>query len=395
VGRDVAAGGLAERPNVGGQAVIEGVMMRSPASFTVVCRRPDGSIVIKEEAWRPVWGGMRFLRLPLLRGAVVLLESLLNGISALAFSANQQITEEQKAEQKAEQARKEQAGEAKGKRSRKADAAKAATGAPLRSLGARAAGQPPDPPGPEEPTSHLATWSMVAVSLIFGLALFVGAPHLAAWGIGTVAGFDSASFTFHLVDGVIKLALLIGYMAAISLLPDVKRVFQYHGAEHKAIFTYEHGLPLTVDNARTQSRFHPRCGTSFLLIVIGVSVVLFSVTLTYRIAETPLFDHLIKIGIKVPLMFPVAGLAYELIKLAGKKCDTSRLARALSAPGMWLQKITTREPDDDQLEIALVSIRKTLWREQADRNASALPIGARGVEVYASAAEVDLPLVAA
>lgn len=371
-------------------------MMRSPASFTVVCRRPDGSIVIKEEAWRPVWGGMRFLRLPLLRGAVVLLESLLNGISALTFSANQQITEEQKAEQ----ARKEQAGEAKGKR--KADAkaeakieAKAATGAPLRSLGARAAGQPPDPPGPEESSSTLATWSMVVVSLLFGLALFVGAPHLAAWGIGAVAGFDSASFTFHLVDGIIKLALLIGYMAAISLLPDVKRVFQYHGAEHKAIFTYEHGLPLTVENARGQSRFHPRCGTSFLLIVIGVSVVLFSVTLTYRIAETALFDHLIKIGIKVPLMFPVAGLAYELIKLAGKKCDTSRLARALSAPGMWLQKITTREPDDDQLEIALVSIRKTLWREQADREATALPIGARGVEVYRSASEVDLPLVAA
>jgi uncharacterized protein YqhQ len=343
-----------KRPDVGGQAVIEGVMMRSPSSFTVVCRRPDGTVVIKEEAWRPIWSGMRFLRWPFLRGAVVLLESLLNGISALTFSANQQVPVEEKKPK-------------------------------LRSLGARAAD--------DSETSHLATWGMVAISLVFGLALFVGAPHLAAWGLGSVFGFDTSSFTFHFVDGVIKLVLLVGYMAAISLLPDVRRVFQYHGAEHKSIFTYERGLPLTVDNARAQSRFHPRCGTSFLLIVIMVSVVLFSAALTYRLAESAVADHLLKIAIKVPLMFPVAGLAYELIKLSGRRCDTSRLARAMSAPGMWLQKITTREPDDQQLEIALISIRKTLWREQM--GAGAPPIGHRGIEVYPSGADVDLPLIAA
>ena len=346
----------AKRADVGGQAVIEGVMMRSPSSFTVVCRRPDGSVVIKEEAWRPLWSNIRFLRLPFLRGAVVLLESLVNGISALTFSANQQIVEEKPEQPK------------------------------LRSLGARAADDPGD-------ASHLATWGMVAISLIFGLALFVGAPHLAAWGLGAVFGFDTSSFLFHAVDGVIKLALLVGYMATISLLPDVKRVFQYHGAEHKAIFTYERGLPLTVENARAQSRFHPRCGTSFLLIVIMVSVVLFSAALTYRLAESAVLDHLLKIAIKVPLMFPIAGLAYELIKLSGRRCDTSRIARAMSAPGMWLQKITTREPDDGQLEIALLSIRKTLWRERM--GADAPPIGARGVEVYPNGSEVDLPLIAA
>ena len=380
----------AKRPDVGGQAVIEGVMMRSPASFTVVCRRPDGSIVIKEEAWRPIWTGMRFLRWPFLRGAVVLLESLVNGISALTFSANQQIT----AEEKEDAARKKEA--KGGKPAREKSPAAGASGAPLRSLGARAAGQPPDDEkvSRDAGDSHPATWGMVVMSLIFGLGLFVGAPHLAAWGLGSLFGFDSATFTFHIVDGVIKLALLIGYMAGISLLPDVRRVFQYHGAEHKAIFTYEHGLPLTVDNARSQSRFHPRCGTSFLLIVIGVSVVLFSILLTHRISNTAIIDHLSKIAIKVPLMFPVAGMAYELIKLAGRKCDTSRIARLLSAPGMWLQKITTREPDDQQLEIALLSIRKTLWRERMDREGTSLPIGARGVEVYASAAEVDLPLAA-
>jgi uncharacterized protein YqhQ len=341
--------------DVGGQAVIEGVMMRSPRSFTVVCRRPDGSIVIKEEAWRPLWAGAKVLRAPLLRGAIVLFESLWNGISALTFSANQQAT-----------------------------AAPDAAGPKPRSLGARAAGQPAD-------DSHLATYGMVAVSLMFGLALFVGVPHLAAWALGGWFGFDASSFVFHAVDGAIKLALLIGYMAAISLMEDVRRVFQYHGAEHKAIFTYEQGLPLTVENARKQTRFHPRCGTSFLLIVIGVSVVLFSALLSVPIAANTTVDHLAKILIKIPLMFPVAGVAYELIKLAGKKCDTSRLARALSAPGMWLQKITTREPDDAQLEIALLSIRKTLWRE-AQGDAAGAPSGR--VDVYPSADAVDLPLAA-
>jgi uncharacterized protein YqhQ len=392
----VTATQAAKRPDVGGQAVIEGVMMRSPASFTVVCRRPDGSIVIKEEAWRPVWSGMRFLRWPLLRGAVVLLESLLNGISALTFSASQQMTaEERAAGKKPGQKKKKKAAGPTAAGTELAEgaaaAAKVVAGAPLRSLGARAADQPADG---EPGASTLATWGMVAMSLTFGIALFVGAPHLAAWGLGAFFGFDSATVTFHLVDGGIKLALLVGYMAAISLLPDVRRVFQYHGAEHKAIFTYERGLPLTVDNARAQTRFHPRCGTSFLLIVIGVSVVLFSALLTYRLSDRAVVDHLLKIAIKVPLMFPVAGLAYELIKLAGKKCETSRMARMLSAPGMLLQKITTREPDDQQLEIALISIRKTLWRERMDRDGTALPIGARGVEVYADAALVDLPLAA-
>jgi uncharacterized protein YqhQ len=128
------------------------------------------------------------------------------------------------------------------------------------------------------------------------------------------------------------------------------------------------------------------------LIVIMVSVVLFSATLQYRLAESAVADHLLKIAIKIPLMFPIAGLAYELIKQAGKKWETSRLARVMSAPGLWLQNITTREPDDDQLEIALISIRKTLWRERAGDEAS--PIGANGIEIYGSANDVDLPLAA-
>ncbi len=366
-----------ERMSVGGQAVIEGVMMRSPTSLAVVCRRADGSIVIKEDQWRPIWSRLGFLRWPVLRGGVVLLESMVNGLSALTFSANQQLA--------AVPADVLGDGAALSPAGSPAQPASKSPSLPTRSLGARSAQQ-------AEESSTLSTIGMVAVSVIFGLALFVGAPHLAAWGLGTLLGFDSSSPIFHAVDGAIKLAILIGYMAAISMLKDVQRVFQYHGAEHKAIFTYEQGLPLTVDNARRMSRFHPRCGTSFLLIVIAVSVVLFSALLSFRLMDSPVLDNLVKIVIKIPLMFPVAGLSYELIKLAGKHCDTSRLARSLSAPGMWLQKITTREPDDAQLEIALLSIRKTLWREA--QSAEAPPLKSDVYEVFMSADEIDLPLVA-
>lgn len=334
-----------ERVDVGGQAVIEGVMMRSPRSFAVVCRRPDGSIVVKEAAWEPLWGRMKVLRAPFLRGAIVLLESLWNGLSALSFAADQQT-----------------------------DAAAAP-----QSLGAAAA---------PKKGEALAKGLTLAASLALGLAFFVGVPHLLAWALGSVLGFDTSSVYFHLVDGVVKTLLLLGYLAAISRIPEIRRVFEYHGAEHKAIATYEHGLELTVANARTQSRFHPRCGTSFLLIVVMVSVALFTALLRGVWMPTPAADHAVKILIKLPLMFPIAGLAYELIRLAGKKCDTSAWARIMSKPGMWLQKITTREPADDQLEIALISIRKTLWRERAGAATTAAP-----VMVYASAAEVDLPLL--
>jgi len=323
-------------------------MMRSPKSFAVVCRRPSGEIVIKEAAWQPLWGALRFLRWPVLRGGVVLFESMMNGFSALSFAARQQTV--------------------------------GLSDAPRpQSLGAMAAKPSPED---EAEMSKAATFGMLAISIAFGLALFVGVPHLLAW----LLGFDPRSFAFHLVDGVIKVAMLIGYLAAISRIPEIRRVFQYHGAEHKSIATYEAGLPLTVENARAQSRFHPRCGTSFLLIVVGVSIVLFAITLRGELSSVPVVDHLIKILLKIPLMLPVAGLAYELLKVSGKRYETSQLARALAAPGLWLQKITTREPDDAQLEIALLSIRKALWRE-----AQGSAVAAASVEVYPSAAEVPLP----
>ncbi len=216
------------------------------------------------------------------------------------------------------------------------------------------------------PTWPPGAWS--TLSLMFGLALFVGAPHLAAWGIGALAGFDSATFTFHMVDGVIKLALLIGYMAAISLLPDVRRVFQYHGAEHKAIFTYEHGLPLTVENARAQSRFHP--ALRHLVPAhrdrrVGGAVQRHADLPHRRDAAVRSSDqdrHQGAADVPGGRHWPTSSSSWP-----AASATPARWPAALSAPGMWLQKITTREPDDSQLEIALISIRKTLWRERADR----------------------------
>lgn len=315
--------------------------MRSPHSFTVVCRRPGGEIVVRENAWQPLWKNIRPLRWPALRGAVVLFEALWNGLSALSFAAAQQDP-------------------------------------------STAAGTKP------EASDRAGKAGLMAISLLLALVLFVGTPHLFAWGLGNLLGFSTADLWFHLADGVAKTAILIGYMAAISLLPDVRRVFAYHGAEHKAIFTYEKGLPLTVDNARAQSRFHPRCGTSFLLIVILVSIALFAAVLRGRLSDSAPIDHVAKILLKVPLMLPIAGLAYEIIKLSGRAYATNRLARLVAAPGLWLQNITTREPSDDQLEIALISIRKTLWRERSGEIPGPSDEGA--ISVFASAAEVDLPI---
>ncbi len=330
---------------VGGQAVIEGVMMQSPHSLAVVCRRPDGSVVIKEDEWRPLWGSLHFLRLPVIRGGIVLLESLLHGLCAQKFSTRQQRVAE--------------------------------TPVSEANLATR-------------PSAWLV--GMIAFGLLFAAVLFIGAPHLAAWGLVYVLGLDPNSIPFHALDGLVKLTLLVGYMAVLSRQTDVQRVRQYHGAEHKAIFTYEQGLALTVANARPMSRFHPRCGTSFLLVLIMVSTAMFSATLSTQISPVATLDHLVKFAIKIALMAPLAGLSYELIRLAGKHSDTSRLARVLSIPGMLLQRFTTREPDDAQLEIALIAIRKTLWREQQLHAGSRPVIG--HYEVFVSSAEIDLPLVA-
>jgi uncharacterized protein YqhQ len=226
---------------------------------------------------------------------------------------------------------------------------------------AKAAGKPI--PRKEEMGAGAIT-RMMGTALVLVLAFFVVLPHLITWFLG----FKPETVSFHLVDGLIKLGVLVAYVGGISLLPDIRRVYQYHGAEHKAIATHEAGEPLTVASAKNHSRFHPRCGTSFLLIVILASVLIFAVVLKTRIAQPAILDHLAKILIKLPLMLPIAGISYELIKLAGR-WPRSPLVRTLVAPGLWLQRLTTREPDEPQLEIALCAVGRALART-AERDAT-------------------------
>ena len=328
---------MSERPYIGGQAVLEGVMMRSPASLVVAVRRPDGQIAVREEAWETLWPKARFLSKPFFRGAVVLIESVWNGFTALAFSAEQ------------------------------AESAEAP------------AVEPSAPVSEAKPTGDLARGLMLGVSFLFMVALFIAAPHLLTLGAFKLLGRDPSlkGMLFHLVDGVFRIAILVGWLALVARTKDAQRLFQYHGAEHKAIWTYESRLPLTVANAREFTTQHPRCGTSFLFVVVGVAVLLHIVVLPFvpTVSAVGTVQTLFVLFLKVLLAFPVAGIAYELQRRSAR-ADCPRVLRALVSPGMWLQRITTLEPTDDQLEIALLALDRALAREEGR------PRAVDGVQVY-------------
>ncbi len=297
---------------VGGQAVIEGVMMRAPNALAIAVRRPNGEVAVKEDVWRSLSQRFKFLKWPLIRGSVVLVETLINGLQALSYSANQALEEE------------------KG----------------------------------QEKLSSWAIGSVLALAFGIGVLFFIVLPHYLTGFLGQLFGRDLGveNVLFHLVDGLIKVVFLVSYIYFISLLKDIRRIFQYHGAEHKCIYAYEAGEELTVENARKYSTLHPRCGTAFLLIVVVISILLFSALFPFLPKFPSLgkgLTNLVYIGIKMPLLFPIAGLAYEVIKLSGKRADHPVL-RVVIAPGLWLQRLTTRPPTDDQLEIALRALQGAL-----------------------------------
>ncbi len=287
-----------EKINIGGQAVIEGVMMRAPRSIAIAVRRPDGEIVVKRNQVVPLSERCPALKLPLLRGAAALFSSLVIGIKALNYSANEAMAEGEK----------------------------------------------------KEEISTLAMGGTMAVALLFGILLFFILPLYITKLLVPVIG--DSNLVFNLVDGVIRVIVFLLYILSISRMKDIQRVFQYHGAEHKSIFAFESGLALTVENAKRFSRLHPRCGTSFLLIVMLVSVFVFSL-----IPET--WPFYLKAGARVVLLPLIAGISYEFLKWSARN-DSSSLVRLLITPGLALQKLTTREPDDDQLEVALRSMQEAL-----------------------------------
>lgn len=340
-------------------------MMRSPRSFVVAVRRHQGGIAIREQAWETLWPRLTFLRWPLFRGAVVLLESLHNGFSALKFSADHGLPPEE------------------GGRPAGPGVAALLAGV-LASLGLAADGQGEQGPGGSTPAKGAGSDVFLIVAMALMVVVFIAIPHGLTWLVGKAVGpgFDTGSAWFHLVDGVFRVGILVGYLALLSRAPDARRLFEYHGAEHKSIWAYELYQPLTVASARGFTTRHPRCGTSFLFIVVGVAVLLHVALLPLvpRLHPNDLVNQLLMVLVKVPMAFPIAGVAYELQRWSSRD-SCPAFIKGLTRPGIWLQSITTREPSDDQLEVALLSLDRALAREEGK------PRAAEGVSLYATFAE--------
>lgn len=393
---------------VGGQAVIEGVMMRTPNAYAIAVRKADGTIV-NTSAALPKWSDKYpLLKLPVLRGGAVLVQSMGLGIKALNFSANEAFADAEQAEEK--------------------EVEMVLTPAVIEGEGDFAGitgAMPGLIPIPTEKRARdemkkggtVAAAGSIVFALFFNVLLFIVAPllltnalfiaagwattpnaaattnvqqaqpgavaspegtavqnapasseawHTRAWrGIRTYLHPVRPSVSFNLIDGMIRMAFFLIMIFTFSLLKDIRRVFEYHGAEHKTVFTWEAGLPLTVENARPQPRQHPRCGTSFLMVVMLVSIVLFSIIKF----DSLLYNMLVRIAL-IPL---VAGLSYEIIRLSAKK-ESGFIFKLITLPGVWLQNITTKEPDDQQLEVAIEALKESLKLEPQPKEAAATPL---------------------
>ena len=289
---------------IGGQAVMEGVMMKNGSSYAVSVRTPDGQIDTMTDEFHSIGEKHAFFRVPIVRGVVAFIESLTIGMKTLTYSASFYDEEEEEEESKLEKKLTEKFG-SKGE--------------------------------------SIVMAGTVALSLILAIAIFMMLPFFLSSLLGNVI---KSQTLLIIIEGLIRVAIFILYVVLISKMEEIHRVFMYHGAEHKSINCVEHGLPLTVENARKQSREHKRCGTSFLLYVMLISIILFM----FIRVESPWLRILYRL-----LLIPViAGVSYELIRLAGRSDNV--VVRVISKPGLWLQGLTTKEPTDDMLEVAIASV---------------------------------------
>lgn len=297
---------------IGGQAVIEGVMMRSLTGYSVAVRQPDGGVAIKKDKLTSITARYPFLKIPVLRGSVVLIQSLILGLRALNYSAS------------------------------------------VSSAG-------------EEGEPELSNWA-IASSMLMALVLGIGLFILAPLGLTNLLRHyvfpEMGNLAYNAIDGVIRAIFFFVYIASISLMEEIRRVFQYHGAEHKTVYTFEANEDLTVENARTKSTLHPRCGTSFLMFVMAISILVFSLI--------PSAAHFsVKFGARVVLIPLIAGLAYEIIRFSARHLQNP-VCKLLIRPGMWLQRITTKEPDDTQLEIAIIALKEALLYDAVEPEKAAV-----------------------
>jgi uncharacterized protein YqhQ len=316
---------------IGGQAVIEGVMMRAPGSVATAVRRQDGSIAVRRESYVSFGEKIKISKIPILRGAVGLIDMMYLGIRTLNFSAEVALYDTEAAAAKK-------------------------NGTPAK------AGQ-----GKKQSKVALALTLVIALSV--GIAIFFVTPLVLTTLLFDV---ERTAVAFNVTAGAIRIGILLAYLLAISSMRDVKRLFQYHGAEHKSVFAFELNDSLVVPSAKRYSRFHPRCGTSFLLVVMFVAILSFALLDALTIS---IFGELtlgIRILTHLPFIPIVGGIAYEFIKFSAKH-SSSWWGKLIVAPGLWLQKITTKEPDESQLEVALVALQCALGLDDAEKYPLVLP----------------------
>ena len=288
---------------IGGQAVIEGIMMRNQDRYSIGVRKPDKSIEVKVEDYRSFIPCKTLTKIPFVRGVFNFIDSMVIGMKTLTYSASFYEDEED-------------------------------------------AGKPKD-----EKSEALMMGGTVALSIVLAIGIFMLLPYFAA---SLFRRLTDSALVISVLEGVLRLVIFLGYIALISRMEDIQRVFQYHGAEHKCINCIEHGMELNVENVQKSSRLHRRCGTSFLLIVMVVSIIFF---LFIRV-NSPL----LRVVVRILLVPVIAGVSYEFIRLAGK--SENPVVLTLSKPGLWLQKLTTREPEDDMVEVAIAAVEAVFdWRK--------------------------------
>ncbi len=293
---------------IGGQAVMEGVMMKNQDKYAVAVRKPDHEIVVEVSEYSGIMKDKKIKNMPIFRGVFNFIDSLVLGMKTLTFSAS--FFEEEEGEEK-----KKQLSEEKRKKQESA-----------------------------------MMGSTVALSVVLAVGIFMLLPYYISTFFGK---FISSGWLVALLEGVIRLAVFVGYVAAISMMKDIRRVYMYHGAEHKCINCIEHGMELNVENVRKSSRLHKRCGTSFLLIVMLISIVFFM----FIRVDSPV----LKVVLRVLLVPVIAGVSYEFIRLAGR--SDNAVVNLLSKPGLLLQRLTTREPDDEMIEVGIASVEAVFdWK---------------------------------
>lgn len=288
---------MAERFYYGGQAVVEGVMMRGPKTMSVAVRRPKGDIHVQTQVLPNIYTG-KLRKAPFIRGVIFMIENLYLGIKTLLYSANVSLEEE------------------------------------------------------EAEISGKYAWLMVLFSISFSVALFFLLP-LFLTGLFNI----ESTILYNLVEGIIRVVIFVIYLAVMSFMPDIRRVFGYHGAEHKTVNAYEAGVPLELEATKRFGTAHVRCGTSFIFIVVIISIIVFSLAGLHTVWLMVLS--------RIILIPVIAGIGYEVLYFSGRHSDNI-LVRITSAPGLWLQSLTTREPDDDQLEVALSALRRVIEIEQPE-----------------------------